>query len=181
MRGNDTELIFSLISEIVYVASTSQSCSRPRLCKLQPSEGLASRLLEMISFTFPDIFKRFSNVQLRTTRGSTSLSRRSWIIARFFTTFSQNGGSKPPREKRPRIFFTVFFHVSSIDRFAEDCSRTDRKMRLFLWMYLCCVFKTVVVCVYMCVCYLFCYIFTRKNSVNRKYFFMHVICLIFGI
>lgn len=112
IRSSDTNQIFDILFNIRNrIHHIGESCSRPRLYKFQPSEGLASRLLKMTSFTFPDIFKRFSNVKLRTTRGSTSFFSRLWIIARFFTTFSRNGDSKPPWEKWPRIFHCFFPRV----------------------------------------------------------------------
>jgi len=87
------ELVGSL--GLVYVNS-----NLPKAC--------ASCLLKMTSFTFPDIFKRFSNVELRTARGSTSLSSRSWLIVRFFTTFPRARIVNRPR-KNGRVFFIVFF------------------------------------------------------------------------
>lgn len=90
-NANRYEHIFFLISQIISASqSFSFSFSRPRLCKFQPSEGSASCLPEMTSFTFPDIFKRFSNTELRTTRNSTLLFSRSWIIARSIFHVSSN-------------------------------------------------------------------------------------------
>lgn len=79
--------------DLVYVNSNLPKASAP--C-----------LPEMTSFTFLDIFKRFSNIELRTARGSTWLFSRSWIIASFFTTFPRTRIVNRPR-KNSRVFFIV--------------------------------------------------------------------------
>lgn len=140
--------------DLVYVNYNLPKASRLVFSKWPRSR---SRIFLNVSLT--------SNYELPAARHRSPVVRGS---SRDFSRRSREMGVVNRLGRNDREYFSLFFfHVSSIDRFAEDCSRTDRKMRLFRWMYLCRVFKTVVVCV----CYLFCYIFTRKNSVNRKYFF----------
>lgn len=150
MRCNNTELISSLISEIVYVAS--QSRSRPRLCKFQPSEGLVfskwphsrSRIFLNVPLTF--------NYELPAARHRSPVVRGS---SRDFSRRSREMRVVNRLGRNDREYFSLFFFPRVIYRpICRGLQRTVRKMRLFRWMYLCYVFKTVVVLYIRVICVL---------------------------